>query len=83
MTTQPWSSITVGDIAKRSAHACKEQDWCCCSPTGLEPDEDCPVHGPGPWPPRCCICGHFLPYSIREQAITEAIHVAAGNGDWV
>ena len=25
--------------------------------------EDCPVHGHGPWPPRCEECGRFLPWT--------------------
>jgi len=25
-----------------------------------EPDEECPVHSAGPWPPRCEVCGRFM-----------------------
>jgi hypothetical protein len=41
-------------------HQCRESRVCCCSLTALEPDEDCPIHSSGPWPPRCCICGRFI-----------------------
>ena len=47
-------------------HYCRESDTCCCSLTALEPDEDCPIHGSGPWPPRCVECGRFMPGSVRE-----------------
>jgi hypothetical protein len=33
----------------------------------LEPDERCPVHGPGEFPPRCAECGRFLPWSQRYR----------------
>ena len=41
-------------------HECRESKTCMCSLTALEPDESCPVHGVGEWPPRCGICGRFL-----------------------
>lgn len=41
-------------------HVCKRLDFCTCWPLALEPDEDCPIHGHGPLPPRCCICGRFM-----------------------
>lgn len=46
-------------------HKCKESDYCTCSIAGLEPDEECPVHGAGVWPPQCGICGRFMPWSER------------------
>lgn len=41
-------------------HTCKESKTCSCSVIGLEPDEECPVHGYGEYPPRCEICGRFI-----------------------
>lgn len=46
-------------------HTCIEMDWCRCSSMGLEPNEDCPVHGSGGWPPRCAYCGRFMRRSQR------------------
>lgn len=46
-------------------HMCHEAKSCCCSITALEPDEDCPVHAQGPWPPRCEVCGRFI---MRKEA---------------
>jgi CO dehydrogenase/acetyl-CoA synthase beta subunit len=48
-------------------HDCHEDYSCSCSAQGVEPNEDCCMHGSGPWPPRCCLCGRFLPHDIREQ----------------
>jgi len=31
-----------------------------CDLMALEPNEDCPIHGHGPLPPRCMICGRFM-----------------------
>jgi uncharacterized phage-associated protein len=41
-------------------HICKESNSCVCSIVGLEPDESCPMHGGGQWPPRCETCGKFI-----------------------
>ena len=41
-------------------HVCAEGKTCTCSMLALEPDEDCPVHGAGPYPPRCGKCGRFI-----------------------
>ncbi len=49
-------------------HVCKRPTACCCSIQGLEPAEDCPIHGSGEWPPRCAICGRLLPWPKREAA---------------
>lgn len=38
-----------------STHTCKESDCCTCSMAALEPDEQCPVHGMGEYPPRCAV----------------------------
>lgn len=42
------------------SHVCKEIDFCTCYPLADEPDEDCPIHGSGPYPPRCIECGQFM-----------------------
>ena len=41
-------------------HVCVEDKTCTCSSQALEPDEACPVHGLGPYPPRCGKCGKFI-----------------------
>jgi hypothetical protein len=41
-------------------HICVESKTCVCGITADEPDEKCPVHGAGEWPPRCCICERFM-----------------------
>lgn len=48
-------------------HECREARACCCSVTALAPNEECPVHGSGPWPPRCGECGRFLPMVVRAR----------------
>ena len=40
---------------------------CECSMLADEPYFECPVHGTGHWPPRCCLCGRMLPWSIRQR----------------
>ena len=47
-------------------HQCSEATGCRCSQLADEPNEKCPVHGGGEWPPRCGECGHFLPYDVRQ-----------------
>jgi hypothetical protein len=58
-------------------HICQESHSCCCSLTALEPDEDCPVHAAGPWPPRCEVCGHFMPYKAKWDANMEELRLRA------
>jgi hypothetical protein len=41
-------------------HIHVESRTCTCGITADEPDEECPVHGAGEWPPRCCVCGCFM-----------------------
>ena len=41
-------------------HDCRESTTCCCYLLADEPDEECPVHGGGTWPPRCEVCGRFM-----------------------
>ena len=51
-------------------HTCKRaHEWCCCGIMALEPNEDCPRHGSGPWPPRCDICGRFLVWEPVEVGL--------------
>jgi len=50
-------------------HTCKEYMGCACSMEGLEPDENCPVHG-YPWPPRC-ECGRFVKRVYPEYETVE------------
>ena len=48
-------------------HTCEEYKVCMCSIVGLEPNEDCPVHG-YPYPARC-ECGRFV--SRPRDEVTE------------
>jgi hypothetical protein len=41
-------------------HICEESRTCQCYALADEPNEKCPVHGCGEWPPRCEICGRFM-----------------------
>lgn len=41
-------------------HRCERNRTCTCSTQGLEPDDDCPIHGGGEWPPRCATCGRLM-----------------------
>lgn len=53
-------------------HICKEIDYCTCNQLADEPDENCPIHGSGIFPPRCCICGRFMkwePIEIVERDV--------------
>jgi len=36
----------------KSSHRCREARTCCCYQLADEPNERCPVHGFGEWPPR-------------------------------
>ena len=46
-------------------HICKRNRSCLCSLQALEPDEQCPIHGGGEWPPRCVECGKFLAHKLK------------------
>lgn len=46
-------------------HKCVESTSCTCSISALEPNDNCPVHSSGNWPPRCEICGRFMRYDSR------------------
>ena len=48
-------------------HKCRESVACTCDTMAMEPDEECPQHGLGPWPPRCVECGRFLPWSKERR----------------
>lgn len=45
---------------KITSHICKQATHCICSSINLEPDETCPIHGSGEFPPRCENCGQFI-----------------------
>ena len=45
-------------------HDCREPHDCWCYMLSDEPNEECPVHGSGPWPPRCEECGRFM--AVKE-----------------
>lgn len=49
-------------------HECRENKTCTCYLLADEPNEDCPVHGSGLWPPRCEICGRFMKWEIRNAS---------------
>ncbi len=46
-------------------HTCKESKTCICWLLADEPDESCPVHGWGTYPPRCEVCGGFMKLSVN------------------
>jgi hypothetical protein len=48
-------------------HICRESKVCTCYVLALEPNEACPQHGGGIWPPRCMECGRFLPLDWRTK----------------
>jgi hypothetical protein len=48
-------------------HECKRNTFCTCDTQAFEPDEECPVHGAGEFPPRCCICGRFMKWNRYEE----------------
>ncbi len=48
-------------------HKCKPATTCTCNRSALTPDESCPVHGSGEFPPRCAECGKYLSYKIEEK----------------
>ena len=50
-----------------SPHIHHESRTCVCSMQALEPDEQCPIHGTGEWPPRCEVCGCFMPYPEYDE----------------
>lgn len=54
-------------------HKCKQLDYCICDISALEPNENCPVHAAGIYPPRCVICGRFM--KIKNNGIREVERV--------
>lgn len=61
---------TVQDLVR---HVCHEPTGCTCCTGALEPDDNCPKHGCGPWPPRCEECGRFLPWSVRNIEVSNSV----------
>lgn len=41
-------------------HECYSTITCQCSITGLEPNEDCPIHMGAPPDRKCNVCGRFV-----------------------
>jgi hypothetical protein len=64
---EPGECVCVPMPKRMKKHRCREGRTCVCSIVALEPEEDCPIHGSGPWPPRCKICGRF----IRRRKTTQ------------
>ncbi|KKK40610.1 hypothetical protein LCGC14_3040460, partial [marine sediment metagenome] len=57
-------------------HECVESKTCTCYSLALEPNESCPVHGSGTWPPRCGYCGRFISrksWSNMSQVLSNAL----------
>jgi hypothetical protein len=50
-------------------HTCHRNRSCTCSIQGLEPDDDCPIHSDGEFPPRCCVCGRLLPWPGHSPVV--------------
>jgi hypothetical protein len=50
----------MSDVRDSVQHVCKRDRTCRCSVIGLEPDDNCPIHGCGEWPPRCGECGRYI-----------------------
>ncbi len=49
-------------------HTCQRPRSCCCSMSADEPDDRCPIHGGGEWPPKCGTCGRIMPYTREGLA---------------
>jgi hypothetical protein len=52
--------LTSLPIKYMKPHICRKSNTRGCYQLATEPDEECPVHGIGPWPPRCEVCGRFV-----------------------
>ncbi len=48
-------------------HECKVSNACCCYIGALQPEDNCPMHGCGEWPPRCMYCGKFIKWTTAEE----------------
>jgi len=59
------------------SHVHKRPSWCCCSTTALEPDDDCPTHTSGEWPPRCELCGQFMKFDDEDSEAKKALDSGA------
>lgn len=54
-----------------AAHKCRESQTCSCYLLATEPNENCPVHGAGEWPPRCEECGRYLKREHESEALAK------------
>jgi hypothetical protein len=52
--------LTSLPIKYMKSHICRKSNTRGCYQLATEPDEECPVHGAGEWPPRCEVCGRFV-----------------------
>jgi hypothetical protein len=52
-------------------HTCSIDKTCCCSVAGFEPNEKCPKHGFGQYPPRCGKCGKFMSIGLVVKSIIQ------------
>jgi hypothetical protein len=60
-------------------HTCKRVEYCLCSSIADEPNEECPFHGWGEWPPRCMRCGRFMKSGcipMAEEADLKSVQCA-------
>jgi hypothetical protein len=48
-------------------HICETSRACVCSLVATEPNEECPKHGAGEWPPRCAECGRFMTQILAPE----------------
>lgn len=59
--------VKAKDTPPNGKHKHERPNTCICYILALEPNENCPIHGYGEWPPRCKICGKFMPYEVLEE----------------
>lgn len=62
--TEQGSQVREGEM---KPHKHERDKLCKCSPYMTEPHPNCPIHSDGDWPPRCVICGQFLPYIKNDK----------------
>lgn len=58
-------------------HICRAGHTCKCYALASEPNQHCPIHGDGYWPPRCEICGRFIKWKVvldQQNAYFDELH---------